>query len=143
MIYDYKADLTVQEKEFKDIETLVEDIVSAYEVLRRDEYLSVHAGLETIKKLHNELIFYIDDYRILRFDRDCDWRLLYSDEASELILTIGYDGCIGIETATYDDGTYKNDDPALLYWHNRLKQADLEKHLDHSILIFGISDPDD
>lgn len=144
MIYDYKSDELTQEVLLECYCPLVDDLIDEYYSLRRDENISVYAPAYIAR----EIVFrFVDEVRKTDelYNNDCDFDLLKHDN-NEVLITIGYDGLVCIETVRTDKGVIKNnEDCCLTYFYDGFGKKDLDilEENGESILVFGFEDEDE
>ena len=140
MIYDYKSDELTQEIYVTCICTIVDDIIDEYSTLRRYDNLSIYAPTYIVREILGKLLDETDD---LWVHKDSDISLIYAD-GNDLVVTIGYDGMVFIESAKNNDVIKSNEDCCLTYFYDGLGQKDLNALEENaeSILVFGFEDDD-
>lgn len=138
MIYDYKSNNLVQEVILDCICPLIEDIIDEYSNLHRYEDISIYAPswltIEIICRLLDEL----DGTWV---HEDSETEML--DVGNEMVITIGYDGMIFVESARCKDGTIvSNEGCTLTYIYDGFGRKDFKalKVNGESILVFGFED---
>lgn len=138
MLYDYKSDKLTQEAYITCICPIVDDLIDEYSTLRRYDNLSIYAPSYIIREILGKLLDETDD---LWVHTDSDISLIYAD-GNDLVVTIGYDGMIFIESAKSDDVIKSNEDCCLTYFYDGLGQKDLSilEENAESILVFGFEE---
>lgn len=146
MFYNFKSDELIQDVLIECICPIVYDLMDEYHYLRRDENLSIYAPSYIAKKilgrlLSEENLEEFEEANSLWVNEDSDIFLLYN-ENEEVVITIGYDGMIFIETARTKDGRILRSESALCYVYDEFSHKDVEKlsNDEFSVLVFGFKD---
>lgn len=139
MIYDYKSDELVQDTILECYCPLVEDIADEFSTLRRYENLSIYAPSYVAREILGRLLEEMEDVWV---HAESENELLYKDE-NEVVITIGHDGMIFVESARGEGGQLKdNDDFSLTYIYDGFGKKDIDvlSASGESILIFGFEE---
>lgn len=139
MIYNYKSEETVQDVILECYCPLVDDIADEYSTLRRYENLSIYAPSYVAREIIARMLDEVEDVWV---HAESENELLYNDE-NEVVITIGSDGMIFVETARGESGQLKdNDDCSLTYIYDGFSKKDIDVLSDsgESILIFGFEE---
>lgn len=139
MIYDYKSEETVQDVILECYCPLVEDIADEFSTLRRYENLSIYAPSYVAREI---LACMLDEIEDVWVHAESENELLYKDE-NEVVITIGHDGMIFVESARGEGGQLKdNDDCSLTYIYDGFGKKDIDvlSASGESILIFGFEE---
>lgn len=139
MIYNYKSDETVQDIILECFCPLVEDIADEFSTLRRYENLSIYAPSYVAREILGRLLEEIEDVWV---HAESENELLYKDE-NWVVITIGHDGMIFVESARGESGQLKdNDDCALTYVYDGFGKNDIDvlSASGESILVFGFEE---
>ena len=146
MFYNFKSDELIQDVVIECICPIVYDLMDEYHYLRRDENLSIYAPSYIAKEilgrlLSEESLEEFEEADSLWVNEDSDIFLLYN-ENEEVVITIGYDGMIFIETARTKDGRILRSESALCYVYDEFSHKDVEKlsNDEFSVLVFGFKD---
>ena len=141
MIYNYKSEETVQDVILECLCPLITDIADEYSTLRRYENLSIYAPSYVAREIIARMLDEIEDVWV---HAESENELLYNDE-NEVVITIGSDGMIFVETARGEIGQLKdNDDCSLTYIYDGFGKKDIDvlSASGESILIFGFEEDD-
>lgn len=138
MIYNYKADETVQDVILECLCPLLEDISDEYSTLRRENSIQIYAPSFIAKEIVYKILEEIEDVWV---NEESHNKLLYKDN-NEVIITIASDGMIFIEAARGNNNELKHSDGVLNYIYDGFTQKDIEKlsAKGDSILIFGFNE---
>lgn len=139
MIYNYKSEETVQDVILECLCPLITDIADEYSTLRRYENLSIYTPSYVAREIISRILEEIEDIWV---HTESENELLYNDE-NEVVITIGSDGMIFVETARGESGQLKdNDDCSLTYIYDGFgkKDIDILSASGESILIFGFEE---
>ena len=139
MIYNYKSEETVQDVILECYCPLVSDIADEFSTLRRYENLSIYAPSHIAREIIARMLDEIEDVWV---HAESENELLYNDE-NEVVITIGSDGMIFVETARGESGQLKgNDDCSLTYIYDGFSKKDIDvlSASGESILIFGFEE---
>ena len=146
MFYNFKSDDLIQDVVIECICPIVYDLMDEYHYLRRDENLSIYAPSYIAKEilgrlLSEENLEEFEEADSLWVNEDSDIFLLYN-ENEEVVITIGYDGMIFVETARTNDGRILRSESALCYVYDEFSHKDVEKlsNDEFSVLVFGFKD---
>ena len=146
MFYNFKSDELIQDVVIECICPIVYDLMDEYHYLRRDENLSIYAPSYIAKEilgrlLSEESLEEFEEADSLWVNEDSDIFLLYN-ENEEVVITIGYDGMIFVETARTKDGRILRSESALCYVYDEFSHKDVEKlsNDEFSVLVFGFKD---
>ena len=146
MFYNFKSDELIQDVVIECICPIVYDLMDEYHYLRRDENLSIYAPSYIAKEilgrlLSEENLEEFEEADSLWVNEDSDIFLLYN-ENEEVVITIGYDGMIFVETARTKDGRILRSESALCYVYDEFSHKDVEKlsNDEFSVLVFGFKD---
>lgn len=146
MFYNFKLDELIQDVVVECICPIVYDLMDEYHYLRRDENLSIYAPSYIAKEilgrlLSEESLEEFEEADSLWVNEDSDIFLLYN-ENEEVVITIGYDGMIFVETARTKDGRILRSESALCYVYDEFSHKDVEKlsNDEFSVLVFGFKD---
>ena len=146
MFYNFKSDELIQDVVIECICPIVYDLMDEYHYLRRDENLSIYAPSYIAKEilgrlLSEENLEEFEEADSLWVNEDSDIFLLYN-ENEEVVITIGYDGMIFVETARTNDGRILRSESALCYVYDEFSHKDVEKlsNDEFSVLVFGFKD---
>lgn len=141
MIYNYKSNETVQDVILECYCLLMNDIADEYSTLRRDDSLFIYAPSYVAREILARLLDEIEDVWVHAESHN---ELLYNDE-NEVIITIGSDGMIFVESARGENGQLKdNDGGSLTYVYDGFSKRDIDElsASGESILVFGFEDED-
>lgn len=139
MIYNYKSEETVQDIIFECYCPLVDDIADEYSTLRRYENISIYTPSYVAREIIARILDEIENAWV---HAESENELLYNDE-NEVVITIGSDGMIFVETARGESGQLKdNDDCSLTYIYDGFGKKDIDvlSASGESILIFGFEE---
>ena len=139
MIYNYKSEETVQDVILECLCPLITDIADEYSTLRRYENLSIYAPSYVAREIIARMLDEVEDVWV---HAESENELLYNDE-NEVVITIGSDGMIFVETARGESGQLKdNDDCSLTYIYDGFGKKDIDvlSASGESILIFGFEE---
>ena len=146
MFYNFKSDELIQDVVIECICPIVYDLMDEYHYLRRDENLSIYAPSYIAKEilgrlLSEENLEEFEEADSFWVNEDSDIFLLYN-ENEEVVITIGYDGMIFVETARTKDGRILRSESALCYVYDEFSHKDVEKlsNDEFSVLVFGFKD---
>lgn len=146
MFYNFKSDELIQDVVIECICPIVYDLMDEYHYLRRDENLSIYAPSYIAKEilgrlLSEESLEEFEEADSLWVNEDSDIFLLYN-ENEEVVITIGYDGMIFVETSRTKDGRILRSESALCYVYDEFSHKDVEKlsNDEFSVLVFGFKD---
>ena len=143
MFYNFKSDELIQDLCVECICPIIADIEDEYYNLHRDESLSIYAPSYIAKEILGRLLENDEENDEPEFwvHEDSDVFLLYNDD-EEVIITIGYDGMISIETARTNDGRILRSESVLNYVYDEFSQKDVKRISDDefSVLVFGFTD---
>ena len=139
MIYDYKSKSTVQDVILDSIEKLTYDIEDEFASLRRYQYLLIYSPAFLAREIIGEIL---DDEDDVWVNEDANFELLHDDD-NEVIVSLGHDGMIFIESARSRSGELKiSEFSALTYVYDGFSKKDvdyLSSECD-SVLVFGFDD---
>ena len=139
MIYDYKSNDTVQDVILDSIDKLTEDIESEFETLRRYNSLFIYTPAFLAREIIGEIL---DDEDDVWVDEDANFELLHDDD-NEVIVSLGHDGMIFIESARSRSGELKiSEFSALTYIYDGFSKKDVDylSSEGDSVLVFGFDD---
>ena len=139
MIYDYKSKSTVQDVILDSIEKLTYDIEDEFASLRRYQYLLIYSPAFLAREIIGEIL---DDEDDVWVNEDANFELLHDDE-NEVIVSLGHDGMIFIESARSRSGELKiSDFSALTYVYDGFSKKDVDylSSEGDSVLVFGFDD---
>ena len=139
MIYDYKSKSTVQDVILDSIEKLTSDIEDEFSSLRRYQYLIIYSPAFLAKEIIGEIL---DDEDDVWVSEDSHFELLHDDD-NEVIVSLGHDGMIFIESARSRSGELKiSDFSALTYIYDGFSKRDVDclSSEGESVLVFGFDD---
>ena len=139
MIYDYKSKSTVQDVILDSIEKLTYDIEDEFASLRRYQYLLIYSPAFLAREIIGEIL---DDEDDVWVNEDAHFELLHDDE-NEVIVSLGHDGMIFIESARSRSGELKiSDFSALTYVYDGFSKKDVDYLASEgdSVLVFGFDD---
>ena len=142
MIYDYKSKSTVQDVILDSIEKLTYDIEDEFASLRRYQYLLIYSPAFLAREIIGEIL---DDEDDVWVNEDAHLELL-SDDENEVIVSLGHDGMIFIESARSRSGELKTSDfSALTYIYDGFSKKDVDylSSEGDSVLVFGFDDDDE
>ena len=143
MFYNFKSDELIQDVVIECICPIVYDLMDEYHYLRRDENLSIYAPSYIAKEILGRLLENDEEHDEPEFwvNEDSDIFLLYN-ENEEVVITIGYDGMIFVETARTKDGRILRSESVLSYVYDEFPQKDVKKisNDEFSVLVFGFKD---
>ena len=141
MIYNHKSEETVQDVILECLCPLITDIADEYSTLRRYENLSIYAPSYVAREIIARMLDEVEDVWV---HAESENELLYNDE-NEVVITIGSDGMIFVESARVESGQLKdNDDCPLTYIYDGFGKKDIDvlSASGESILIFGFEEDD-
>ena len=139
MIYDYKSKSTVQDVILDSIEKLTYDIEDEFSSLRRYQYLAIYSPAFLAREIIGEILDDEDDTWV---NEDAHFELLHDDD-NEVIVSLGHDGMIFIESARSRSGELKiSDFSALTYVYDGFSKRDVDclSSDGDSVLVFGFDD---
>ena len=139
MIYDYKSKSTVQDVILDSIDKLTYDIEDEFASLRRYQYLLIYSPAFLAKEIIGEIL---DDEDDVWVNEDAHFELLHDDD-NEVIVSLGHDGMIFIESARSRSGELKiSDFSALTYVYDGFSKKDVDYLASEgdSVLVFGFDD---
>ena len=139
MIYDYKSKSTVQDVILDSIEKLTYDIEDEFSSLRRYQYLLIYSPAFLAKEIIGEIL---DDEDDVWVNEDAHFELLHDDD-NEVLVSLGHDGMIFIESARSENGELKiSDFSALTYIYDGFSKRDVDclTSEGESVLVFGFDD---
>ena len=139
MIYDYKSKSTVQDVILDSIEKLTYDIEDEFASLRRYQYLLIYSPAFLAREIIGEILDDEDDTWV---NEDANFELLHDDD-NEVIVSLGHDGMIFIESARSRSGELKiSDFSALTYVYDGFSKKDVDylSSEGDSVLVFGFDD---
>ena len=142
MIYDYKSKSTVQDVILDSIDKLTYDIENEFASLRRYQYLLIYSPAFLAREIIGEIL---DDEDDVWVNEDAHFELLHDDE-NEVIVSLGHDGMIFIESARSRSGELKiSDFSALTYVYDGFSKKDVDYLASEgdSVLVFGFDDGDE
>ena len=142
MIYDYKSKSTVQDVILDSIDKLTYDIEDEFASLRRYQYLLIYSPAFLAREIIGEILDDEDDTWV---NEDANFELLHDDE-NEVIVSLGHDGMIFIESARSRSGELKiSDFSALTYVYDGFSKKDVDylSSEGDSVLVFGLDDDDE
>ena len=142
MIYDYKSKSTVQDVILDSIDKLTHDIEDEFASLRRYQYLLIYSPAFLAREIIGEIL---DDEDDVWVNEDAHFELLHDDE-NEVIVSLGHDGMIFIESARSRSGELKiSDFSALTYVYDGFSKKDVDylSSEGDSVLVFGFDDDDE
>ena len=139
MIYDYKSKSTVQDVILDGIDKLTYDIEDEFSSLRRYQYLLIYSPAFLAREIIGEIL---DDEDDVWINEDANFELLHDDD-NEVIVSLGHDGMIFIESARSRSGELKiSDFSALTYVYDGFSKKDVDYLTSEgdSVLVFGFDD---
>ena len=139
MLYDYKSKSTVQDVILDSIEKLTYDIEDEFASLRRYQYLLIYSPAFLAREIIGEILDDEDDTWV---NEDANFELLHDDD-NEVIVSLGHDGMIFIESARSRSGELKiSDFSALTYVYDGFSKKDVDylSSEGDSVLVFGFND---
>ena len=139
MIYDYKSKSTVQDVILDSIEKLTYDIENEFASLRRYQYLLIYSPAFLAREIIGEIL---DDEDDVWVNEDAHFELLHDDD-NEVIVSLGHDGMIFIESARSRSGELKiSDFSALTYVYDGFSKKDVDylSSEGDSVLVFGFDE---
>ena len=139
MIYDYKSKSTVQDVILDSIDKLTYDIEDEFSSLRRYQYLLIYSPAFLAREIIGEILDDKDDTWV---NEDANFELLHDDD-NEVIVSLGHDGMIFIESARSRSGELKiSDFSALTYVYDGFSKKDVDylSSEGDSVLVFGFND---
>ena len=139
MIYDYKSDELVQDTILECYCPLIEDIADEFSTLRRYENLSIYTPSYVAREILARMLDEIDEVWV---HAESENELLYKDD-NEVVITIGHDGMIFVESARGESGQLMgNDDCSLTYVYDGFGKKDIDvlSASGESILVFGFEE---
>ena len=143
MFYNFKSDELIQDIILDNLCSLISDIEDEYCNLHRYESLSIYTPSYIAKEILGRLLENDEERDEPEFwvHEDSDVFLLYNDK-EEVIITIGYDGMISVETDRTKDGRILRSESLLNYVYDEFSQKDVKKISDDkfSVLVFGFKD---
>lgn len=143
MFYNFKSDELIQDLYIECLCPIIADVEDEYCNLHRYESLSIYAPSYIAKEILGRLLENDEERDEPEFwvNEDSDIFLLYN-ENEEVVITIGYDGMIFVETARTKDGRILRSESALCYVYDEFSHKDVEKlsNDEFSVLVFGFKD---
>ena len=143
MFYNFKSDELIQDLYIECLCPIIADVEDEYCNLHRYESISIYAPSYIAKEILGRLLKNDEerDEPELWVHEDSDVFLLYNDK-EEVIITIGYDGMISVETDRTKDGRILRSESVLSYVYDEFSQKDVKKISDDefSVLVFGFKD---
>lgn len=142
MLYDYKSEETIQDVIVDDVYYIADDICDEFYNLRRYESIYVYATSEVMREILGKILENIDESFV---HSESENHLLYSD-GNRLLLTLGYDGMIFVETAKCEGSNIMRiADATLNYVFDEFTKKELDELSDgeNNILTFGFKDNSD
>ena len=139
MLYDYKSKSTVQDVILDSIEKLTYDIEDEFASLRRYQYLLIYSPAFLAREIIGEILDDEDDTWV---NEDAHFELLHDDD-NEVIVSLGHDGMIFIESARSRSGELKiSDFSALTYVYDGFSKKDVDYLASEgdSVLVFGFDE---
>ncbi len=143
MFYNFKSDELIQDIILDNLRSLISDIKDEYYNLHRYETLAIYAPSYIAKEILSRILENDKENDESEFwvHEDSDVFLLYNDY-EEVVITIGYDGMISVESARTNDGRILRSESVLSYVYDELPQKDVKKisNNEFSVLVFGFKD---
>ena len=122
---------------------IISDIEDEYYNLHRYETLAIYAPSYIAKEILGRILENDKENDEPEFwvHEDSDVFLLYNDY-EEVVITIGYDGMISVESARTNDGRILRSESVLSYVYDEFPQKDVKKisNNEFSVLVFGFKD---
>ena len=143
MFYNFKSDELIQDLYIECLCPIISDVEDEYYNLHRYETLAIYAPSYIAKEILGRILENDKENDEPEFwvHEDSDVFLLYNDY-EEVVITIGYDGMISIESARTNDGRILRSESVLSYVYDELPQKDVKKisNDEFSVLVFGFKD---
>ena len=143
MFYNFKSDELIQDLYIESLCSLIADVEDEYCNLHRYESLSIYAPSYIAKEILGRILENDKENDEPEFwvHEDSDVFLLHNDY-EEVIIAIGYDGMISVESARTNDGRILCSESVLSYVYDEFPQKDVKKisNDEFSVLVFGFTD---
>ena len=143
MFYNFKSDELIQDLYIECLCPIISDIEDEYYNLHRYETLAIYAPSYIAKEIFGRILENDKENDEPEFwvHEDSDVFLLYNDY-EEVVITIGYDGMISVESARTNDGRILCSESVLSYVYDEFPQKDVKKisNDEFSVLVFGFKD---
>lgn len=143
MFYNFKSDELIQDLYIECLCPIISDIEDEYYNLHRYETLAIYAPSYIAKEILSRILENDKENDEPEFwvHEDSDVFLLYNDY-EEVVITIGYDGMISVESARTNDGRILCSESVLSYVYDEFPQKDVKKisNDEFSVLVFGFKD---
>lgn len=143
MFYNFKSDELIQDLYIECLCPIISDVEDEYYNLHRYETLAIYAPSYIAKEILGRILENDKENDEPEFwvHEDSDVFLLYNDY-EEVVITIGYDGMISVESARTNDGRILRSESVLSYVYDELPQKDVKKisNDEFSVLVFGFKD---
>lgn len=138
LLYDYRSEDNIQDIITGCLYPIIEDIEDEFCTLRRYDSLYIYAPVSIAKQIISHLLENLDD---LFINEESNNHLLLEDD-NDVLITLGYDGMMFIESARFETGEIKPADGVLNYAYDGFSITDVRELASNEcpIFVFGLEE---